>query len=250
MGKAIGNWLVRTSSEYLGLKVCVVDKEAIDNSGPSIFVIEPHDVLPLGISIFHDSLGLWPTHKTLAAVSSAIFSVPLMRHVFTWCDAIDVSKKRIVNSLDRGYSVAVCPGGAQEAAYMENDKEIVLFLKSRMGLVKLCLENGTPLIPSFCFGQRKIFDYWVPPFKPLHSFCRQYGYVPVFFFGYFGLPFGPPKPTPLTVVVGKPIEIPLIENPTKENLEVYHGKLLSAIENIFEENKAAHGMADCTLRII
>jgi diacylglycerol O-acyltransferase 2, plant len=250
LGKILGNWLITKSTEYLGLKVYAIDKEAVDNAGPSIFVIEPHDVLPLGISTFHDALGIWPTHKALGGVSSAIFSVPLMRHIFTWCSAVEVTKSRLLDSLKRGYSVAVCPGGAHEVAYMEKDNEIVLYMKSRYGLVKLCLETGTPLIPSFCFGQRKIYNYWVPKNKTLQVFCRKLGFMPLYFTGYFGIPFAPPKSLPITVVVGKPITIPKVENPTEEQMHEYHDLLVQSITDIFESHKAANGMEDCSIRIV
>jgi hypothetical protein len=37
---------------------------------------------------------------------------------------------------------------------------------------------------------------------------RQLGFVPMVFFGQWGMPFGVPKSRPLTVVVGTPLEAP------------------------------------------
>jgi hypothetical protein len=37
---------------------------------------------------------------------------------------------------------------------------------------------------------------------------RQMGFVPMVFFGQWGMPFGVPKSRPLTVVVGTPLEAP------------------------------------------
>lgn len=35
------------------------------------------------------------------------------------------------------------------------------------------------------------------------------GFVPMIFFGQWGIPFGVPKSRPLTVVVGTPLEVPV-----------------------------------------
>ena len=39
--------------------------------------------------------------------------------------------------------------------------------------------------------------------------ARLMGFVPMVFFGQWGLPFGVPKSRPLTVVVGSPLEVPM-----------------------------------------
>ena len=47
-------------------------------------------------------------------------------------------------------------GGAQEAL-QGDDTTIELTLKSRKGFVKLALETGVDLVPSFGFGEQHIF---------------------------------------------------------------------------------------------
>ena len=37
-----------------------------------------------------------------------------MRHIYTWGEASDVNKKTIMRNLSKGYSLALCPGGAHE----------------------------------------------------------------------------------------------------------------------------------------
>jgi 2-acylglycerol O-acyltransferase 2 len=245
----LGNWVVKKSAAYLGLRVYHENAAAINKEGKCIFLIEPHDVLPVGIAGFHREVsGL--NKDITGCLSSACFSVPLMRHMYTWLKCGNVSKKSLVKALDAGKSVVICPGGAQEVAYMESDDEIILFIKSRFGLVKLALQSGTPIIPSFCFGQRKTYSFWVPRHEGMQRLCRKFGFIPVVFFGYFGIPLAPPKPAELALVCGAPIQVPKIDNPTKEDLQKFQTILITEMERIFEENKALHGMGDCCLKII
>ena len=48
-------------------------------------------------------------------------------------------------------------GGASEALNY-NPKEIELVLNKRKGFVKYALQYGTPLVPSFAFGEAFIFS--------------------------------------------------------------------------------------------
>ena len=44
------------------------------------------------------------------------------------------------------------PGGVQEVLHMRHDAE-VLYLRKRLGFVRLALQHGAPLVPAFAFGQ-------------------------------------------------------------------------------------------------
>lgn len=91
---AIGTWCMKKASEYFHMKVIVEDVEKIKTMGPAVFALEPHDVLPLSIFAFNDCLGGLPGQKCLGCVTSACFSVPLMRHIYTWVNAYSVDKKK------------------------------------------------------------------------------------------------------------------------------------------------------------
>jgi Diacylglycerol acyltransferase len=67
--------------------------------------------------------------------------------------------------------------------------------------------------------------------------------------GMFGIPLGPPKAVPLTVVVGKMIPIPKIEKPTKEDIAKYHELFIAAVEKLYEDNKSEYGLKDVPLKI-
>ena len=143
----------------------------------------------------------------------------------------------------------MCPGGAQEVILMKDETEIVLFLKSRYGLVKLAMQYGVPLVPVFTFGQRATYSYYVPKSPFIHWVGRKIGFIPMIFCGIFGLPFTPPLSKQLTVVVGEPIEIPKIDHPTSEQLKQYHTKLIESYEHLYNKFKDEYGHKDIKLRI-
>lgn len=92
----------------------------------------------------------------LGCLTSACFNIPLMRHIYTWVNAHSIDKKNIQRMIANKISPVLCPGGVQEVILMEHEDECVLFLKSRLGFVKLAIVNGTALVPVFCFGLRYV----------------------------------------------------------------------------------------------
>jgi len=182
-------------------------------------------------------------------ISSACFQVPFMRNIYTWVQAGSIDKKNFFRMLDNGYSPVICPGGVQEVLLLESNSECVLYLKSRFGFIKLALEYGIPLVPVFSFGIDKIFNFWRPKGELVNNVARQIGFLPVLIFGLFNLPFGPPKPCCFTNIIGKPIPVPKISNPTEEELVKYRDLYIEGISRLFETYKAEYGMKNVKLRI-
>ena len=71
--------------------------------------------------------------------------------------------------------------------------------------------------------------------------------IPMIFFGTWGLPMGPPKAAPLTVIVGEPIEVPHSENPTEEELQKYHQIYIDETIKLYNDHKADYGMENIPL---
>jgi hypothetical protein len=181
---------MQRSADYFHVKMVVEDKEALDRAGPVIFALEPHHVLPLSIFAFSDILKGFEGQRCLGCLTGAAFKVPLMRHVYTWCNSISVDKRSITKYMEQGYSPVLCPGGVQEVTLMKCETECVLYLKSRLGFIKLALTHGRPLVPVFAFGLQNSFRFWVPRGRFVNSMARKLGFLPMAFFGVFGTPLG------------------------------------------------------------
>lgn len=249
-GFAIGDWINTQAAKYFHLQFYAEDKEALKTSGKAIIALEPHDVLPLSIFAFNDVLNTVPGHKCLGCITSVCFSIPLMKHIYTWVNAVSVDKKNICRLIEKGISPIICPGGVQEVTLLRNKDEVVLYLNKRLGFVKLAMKYGIPIIPAFTFGLRKTFSFWVPEGKFFESVGRSIGFLPMIFFGLWGLPLGPPKPCDYVVIIGKPIPIPAIENPSEEEIRKYHVIYVQELTRIFELEKAKHGYSNLQLRIV
>eukprot|EP00730_Choanoeca_flexa_P013449 TRINITY_DN5331_c0_g1_i2.p1 TRINITY_DN5331_c0_g1~~TRINITY_DN5331_c0_g1_i2.p1 ORF type:complete len:324 (+),score=39.78 TRINITY_DN5331_c0_g1_i2:61-972(+) len=122
-----------------------------------ILGIHPHSVLPFGSMI---ALGdetkdsqmkqLFPNleYRTLAA--TFCFYVPIYRDLLLWGGVVDAARYSARYILNKGYSLALVPGGATEALYCYPDHDVV-YLKNRRGFVKLALQTGCSLVPVFSF---------------------------------------------------------------------------------------------------
>ncbi|CAM9421688.1 unnamed protein product, partial [Ectocarpus fasciculatus] len=244
----LGTWIVKNSCTYFGFRVEFEDMEAVKAAGPSVFIVEPHSVFP--VTLFWGTLDVLPNHTILCCGSSALFYVPMAKHILTWAGLVSADKKTMVKYLQDGYSLNVCPGGVQEVRYLANRNECVMYLRARTGIVRLALEQGVCMIPSISFGLHNAYDYYVIDNDFVNNLGRKLGFFPMVFFGLFGIPFGQAKPCPLTVVVGKPLKMPHIAKPSAEEIKKYQTVFLDAIEKLYEDHKDQNGMSDIKLRII
>jgi hypothetical protein len=253
-GWDIGVWIVSNAQKYFQISLYCEDYEAIKKGGPAILTAEPHDIMPVAVFIFSDHLGfLGPLHKIRGCFTSPLYKIPIIKHIYTWCDATDCNKSTIKRLIEEKCTPVICPGGAHEVTFLKdpNSKELVIYLKNRLGMVKIAAEYGVPLIPCFIFGLRQTWHYHLPQWPWLHSIGRKVGFIPLLFFGVGGIPFGPPKPCPLTVVLAKPVQVPKLgPNAKIEDVQPYHDEYLEAMKRIFEKNKERFGMGDITLKIL
>lgn len=244
-------WCVKKSAEYFHIKVLVEDSEALRKCGPAIIAMEPHDVLPISIFSFNDALNSLPGHHTVGCVTSACFSVPIMKHMYTWFDVVAVEKQNIITALRNGISPILIPGGVQEVSYLTNtDNECVLFLKSRLGFIKIAMQQGVPIIPVFSFGLRGTYSFWLPSGDWALKVGRTLGFLPMVILGLWGVPFGPAKPCDYVNVVGMPIEVVKTDDPNEEQLKETQEKFFEALRRLFEHHKEEYGMGAVTLRIV
>jgi hypothetical protein len=92
--------------------------------------------------------------RDLAA--SVLFYIPVVRELLLWLGNVDAGKATAQRQLARGRSVLIFVGGEKEQL-MTRPNEHKVYARSRVGFVKLALENGVPLVPMYCFGENEAY---------------------------------------------------------------------------------------------
>ncbi|CAG9575182.1 putative diacylglycerol acyltransferase [Leishmania major strain Friedlin] len=185
--------------------------------------------------------------------------VPLWRQLAIWAGCGDASASCIRKTLRSGpgQSVMLVVGGAEESLMAKpNCNDLLLF--KRKGFIKIALQEGTPLVPVYGFGENNVYNVPElanePWMRYLMVLWKQYvGFaIPlVRGRGFFNFNYGLlPHRRPIVVVVGEPLEVPHIPNPTKEDLEVWQGKYIECLRKLYNEHRGIYDLESTGLRIM
>jgi 2-acylglycerol O-acyltransferase 2 len=158
----------------------------------------------------------------------------------------DVSEKSCKYLLTRapGSSITIVVGGAQEALDTHPGTSD-LTLNKRRGFVRVALQTGASLVPVFGFGENNTY-YCAenPPGSWLRAIqersLKALGFsLPLFHGrGIFNYDMGLlPFRTPLNIVVGKPIDLPKIESPSREDIDKYHALYVAGLTELYNQYK-------------
>jgi len=246
LGSSVARFICKHATKYFPIKVIFEDENAFDASRSYVIAAEPHSVLPIGIVVLTPQSGVLPINNLRALASTAVFWTPIIRHVWSWLGVAPITRKYFTELLQKGVSCIVVPGGVQECLYMENGREVV-FLKNRFGFIRVAMEAGSPIVPTFCFGQSKSYKWWKPTGSWYRQLSRAIGFTPLVFWGRFGGPI--PFRTPMYYVIGKPIEVSKNTSPSREEVAAVLGQFIAAVEALFEKHKGAAGFQDTSLHI-
>ena len=87
-----------------------------------------------------------------------MFYIPLFRELWSAAGACAASRTGMEHLLGGpgGQLAVLVPGGAAEALNCDRG-EVRLILNQRKGWIKLALRCGSPLVPSFTFGESSIY---------------------------------------------------------------------------------------------
>ncbi|KFW68939.1 Diacylglycerol O-acyltransferase 2 [Pygoscelis adeliae] len=151
-----------------------------------------------------------------------------------------------------GNAVAIVVGGAAESLSC-HPGVTTLILKNRKGFVRMALQHGAHLVPSFSFGENDLFHQvvfeegsWMRSIQ--HRFQKMMGFAPCIFYGrgltsvrsWGFLPYA----RPITTVAGEPVMVPKIEDPSCEMVDMYHEMYVRSLLKLFDENKTKYGLSE------
>lgn len=176
--------------------------------------------------------------------ASVLFYLPVVREVTLWFGALDAGKETVEMLLQAGANVELYPGALDEML-QPGDKTINV--KTRLGFLRLALRHGVDVLPCFCFGETNIQDLLVPPFAAAFKKMFRVGLIlPI---GRF-YSFVPYKNKPQYLVIGEPIVVDHVAEPSEEQVSALHEQYKAAIAKVFEDNKRELGHEDYSLNIV
>merc|ERR1740121_2869519 len=151
-----------------------------------------------------------------------------------------VDKKDLSNLMRKGDTpLMMVPGGFHEATISCPGHERV-YLKTRMGFVKYALRFGYDLVPCYTFGEADLLANPQGGWK-WRFWLNSLNIPAVLPFGWPPFPLFPRRGVDLVTVVGPPVPMPLIKNPTDKDVKEHHARYVAAFQELYK--RAAPGTA-------
>ncbi|KAG7314494.1 hypothetical protein KOW79_021797 [Hemibagrus wyckioides] len=249
----VRNWKVwKHLKDYFPVKL--VKTAELSPSRNYILGCHPHGIMSIGaVSCFSTEAGgfaqAFPGMRASLAMLAGIFRMPLFREYLMFAGILPVSKESLEYMLSRagvGNAVVIIVGGAEESLASSPGVNTVV-MKHRKGFVRLALENGADLVPVYSFGENELFPQVLlsegSVGRKLQAlFKRVMGFAPCLFTGgrWLLLPYR----RPVTTVVGSPISVPHICNPSEQQVAHYHNLYMESLSELFHAHKISCGLAD------
>ncbi|XP_014273108.1 2-acylglycerol O-acyltransferase 1 [Halyomorpha halys] len=227
----------------------------LTNDRNYLFCCHPHGILCAGMfgnfaSGYSKFKSYYPGFNVYSATLDLHFRSPFFREYCLGLGAVSSAKESIQYILDdkkKGNILALAVGGAAESFYAKPGSYRIV-LKKRKGFIRIALEVGCSLVPVFSFGETDLYDQVPNPpgslLNKMQNFMKDLiGFAPILpkGRGLLQYSFGiVPMRTPLTTVVGKPIELPKTAEPSDEIVQKYHAMYTEALIKLFNEHKTKY----------
>lgn len=255
----VRNWAVwRYFRDYFPIRL--VKTHNLLPSRNYIFGYHPHGIMCLGAfcNFGTEATGVskkFPGIKPYLATLAGNFRMPVLRDYLMSGGICPVDRDTIDYILSKngtGNAVVIVVGGAAESLECRPGKNVVT-LKQRKGFVRIALQHGADLVPVYSFGENEAYKQvvfeegswgrWVQ-----RKFQKYIGFAPCVFHGCgffsaesWGLV---PYSNPITTVVGEPITVPKMEQPSQKDVDLYHSMYLTSLEKLFDKYKTKFGLPE------
>ena len=180
-----------------------------------------------------------------------LFRIPLLRSALLGFGCCTPATKKCMHGLfKRGIDFGILPGGMEEVALYTKGKERV-YLQKRAGFIKYGLQHGYLAQPAYTFGECDLYTSLVAGSSVRLFMLRNFGFViPIFWGPRWWAPHLPRSDIPLHTVVGSPLQLPKIPDPTPEDVSKWHAAYIAAIKEIFDTYKGRFGYSDRELEVV
>ncbi|KAF7257237.1 hypothetical protein EG68_05721 [Paragonimus skrjabini miyazakii] len=251
--------LVRTNkSTSQGAQKITCNPSLFPDSKNYLVGYHPHGIFGVGAFVnfatesngFSEKFpGLTPWLTTL----EVNFKAPFQRDFLLSFNVVAATFKGITYLLDpkqcgkTGNFVIVVLGGAPEALDSRPGK-YVFHTNRRYGFFKLALITGSTLVPCISFGEPNMYQQIKnPPGGRLRKFQDRFTEITTFSPPIFYARAWMPYRTPVNTVVGAPIPVPKVEQPSREQVAELKDLYLDKLNQLFQRYKPIYDPQACDL---
>eukprot|EP01062_Namystynia_karyoxenos_P010314 TRINITY_DN13651_c0_g1_i1.p1 TRINITY_DN13651_c0_g1~~TRINITY_DN13651_c0_g1_i1.p1 ORF type:complete len:508 (+),score=149.29 TRINITY_DN13651_c0_g1_i1:105-1526(+) len=209
-----------------------------------LFGFHPHGVMSVGALIMTTAASgidkLIPGISISVQTLSVNFWLPVFRDHIIALGTGDASRGTLMRALKGpGRSALLVTGGAKESMYAHPYHSIVV-IKKRFGFIKIALRAGAQLVPMWSFGENNLYENLATNEgvrKWQRRIQKMISFAPVLVAGRGVFTYGGgliPHRRPVTVVIGAPLRVEKVAEPTDEQVQELHGRYMQALRDLFE----------------
>ncbi|XKL69077.1 hypothetical protein PGB90_006846 [Kerria lacca] len=254
-------WIHNYFREYFPIRLIKTAELPPDNN--YLLILYPHGIVTASLIANFATEANQVESKVFPGIDMRFVTLnmniylPVIGEYFLALGACGASEYHISYLLEQKPSTAVVlvAGGASEAKLASPGSQYKIIASRRKGFVRIALKNGVSLVPVFSFGENNTYDQynlkWLPFISDIIS--RYTGIQVILMHGrgllqnYYGLL---PRRTHINTVVGKPIALPKVENPSEELINKYHKQFFQELMELFEEYKHEYDCAGNEAQLI
>lgn len=203
---------------------------------------------------------LFPGIRTKVATNALHLLIPYLREFylsFGGCSASSNALRTLLTQSNdpndkrnsdgcTSTAVGLFIGGFRELRYSHPDKYCCV-VRKRRGFIRIALETGASLVPAISFGENNIYrqiEIKSEFLKRIMKYLNIQNYSMLSYFrgrGIFQYNFGfIPLRHPITTVIGAPIHLKKIPNPSSELVDQIHERFCTELIELFETHKCKY----------
>lgn len=187
------------------------------------------------------------SRRELAA--TILFRIPGLRELALALGCCDAGRAVVDNVLAKGLSIGLMVGGEQEQLLSQRGEHTV-YVTKRKGIMKMALRHGVPLVPCYAFGETDLYHQSRIGLPFRQWMASTLGIAITLAYGRFLLLPFLPIPTKVVQVIGTPISVDKVAEPSAQDIERLHAKYMAGLKAVFDEHKGRLGYADAELVLV
>jgi hypothetical protein len=216
--------------DYFKTYTLIIEEEIQNDK--VLLCTHPHGILSLGMgtAIFHQNSIL---KNFIICGTRFVRFLPISGIIARWIGIEGVNHQNFKKLMSQGKNILIVPGGF-ECATVTNYRKDRVFIRDRKGFIKYSLRYGYKVYPCYNFNENKLY-YTFNGLEKIMFYFNKIKIPGCLFIGKFL--FYPRTDVDLCTVIGKPLDLPIIPNPTKDDVEKYHMMYMDSLVSLYNRYK-------------